>query len=147
MRRRARRRGTTLIETSVACGLGTLLVYLVAMSWTGFDRGARMIVARAELVREADLILAHLSDRLRTGASPVFEDVDGRHLLASIGGDAYESTGGVLSCNGEPIAWHVDAILGEDNDRTITVVLTMPRVAEMPGKSLERRFSLLLARP
>jgi len=55
----------TLLETLMAAWLSALLVYLVAMSWSGFTRGAALISARAELVREGDLAIARLADDLR----------------------------------------------------------------------------------
>jgi hypothetical protein len=106
--RRARRRGATLLETSVACVLGTLLVYIVAMSWCGFVRGARLIVARAELVREADVAVRRLCESLRDGDLPV-PDANG-HLQA-IGTDRFRVDNFVLEIGEEPafepLAWHV----------------------------------------
>jgi hypothetical protein len=45
--------------------LSTILVSIVAQSWSVFDRAAVQMLARAELVREADLAVTRLADDLR----------------------------------------------------------------------------------
>jgi hypothetical protein len=66
MRRTRPRRGITLIETSVSCFLGVLLVYLVARSGSAFTHGAATLMNRAELVREGDLAAGYLEQALRS---------------------------------------------------------------------------------
>jgi len=81
------RRGVTLIEVMVSCFLTALLAYIVSNTWKAFDRAATGVIARCELVREADLALAYLADDLRGLASSrpssrgIVVDSDGLHLI------------------------------------------------------------------
>jgi hypothetical protein len=150
------RRGITLIETSVACAVGSLLVYLVAMSWCGFTRGAHLMVARVELMREADLAIARLSDSLRGGDAPWIDAVDGALVIGTgQDPDRYVAADHLLRRNGQVLAHHVEWIELSPDQRTIRLHMHMPDVVEDPDRAhhganarwLERDVYLMLAQP
>jgi hypothetical protein len=59
----------TMAETIATVAISSLLVYLVGACWGGFTRGATLMTARAELVRESDLAIARMADDLRVAGA------------------------------------------------------------------------------
>jgi hypothetical protein len=144
------RRGITLTETCVACTLGTLLVYLVAMSGIEFTRSARLIAARADLMREADIAVAYLVDSLHTQGQPP-TTLDGGGVR--IGDHTYSTHAGRLrrTVAGIPddhdIAWHVESI--QLAGTALTLTLSRPDLVEnrRTGQTLERTLDVLVVAP
>ena len=144
VRRKPVRRGITLIETSVACALSTLLIWLVAMSGIEFTRGAHLIAARAELMREADIAVAHIVNSLRERAAEPESVASGG---IRIGPNVYDTADGRLTRDGEPVAWHVSAI--DLADDTIVLTMAMPEVVEnrKSGVTLQRAVEVRVEQP
>ena len=142
------RRGITMIETSVACAVGTLLVYLVAVSYGAFARGAALVAARAELVREADLAMALLGDSLREGHTPIRMG-PGPGAAVAIGSDQYVASDHVLYRNGEAVAWGVAAVTVSDDSRVIRLRMQDPDRYEDRARTrlLRRDFYLMVPPP
>jgi hypothetical protein len=160
------RRGSTLLELIVELTLTSILLSVIGSTWTAMNRASAEVIARYELIQEADLAFARLSDDLRgihsTQISPR-QLLFGPNQIQIVVGTrvvTYEAVAGSLIRSIDPpdepdevVGHHIESLavqqpLGSGPIYQVTLVGTLPAPGA-PGMqpNLRRSFQLLAVLP